>query len=87
MENGLHISRNHIDLKRTDILFEPKTQPVVSSNANFKHAPPPNPVTNVKCTGKANLTEKGVEVRKPNSMYTTHSGHVSEPVRRLITQM
>ena len=40
-----------------------KTIPVVSSDANSKHAPPnPVKITNVKCTGKANLTEKGINV-------------------------
>ena len=35
MENGLHISRNCVDLKCTDAPFELKTQPVVSTNANL----------------------------------------------------
>ena len=73
MENGTHVSRNHIDLKWTDAPFEPKTQPFMSSNANHKHvhAPPTTPVpssTNVKCTGKANLTKKGINVSN-NNMY------------------
>ena len=72
--------------------FEPKTKPVMSLNANFKHAPTHNPVkvTNVKCTGKANLIGKEIDVRKPNSsnsMYKMCSGHISKPVARLITQM
>ena len=40
MENGVHVSQNHIDLKWTDAPFETKTQPFVSSNAKSKHAPP-----------------------------------------------
>ena len=93
MENGVHISQNCIDLKWTDASFEPKTQPFVSSNAKSKHTPPTTPVpssTNIKCTGKAKLTEKRVEARKSNltnSMYTTCSGHISNPATRLITQM
>ena len=89
MENGVHVSQNHIDLKQTDAPFEP----FVSSNAKSKHAPPTTPVpssTNIKCTGKAKLTEKRVEVMKSNltnSMYTTCSGHISKPATRLITQM
>ena len=96
MENGLHISRNRIDLKLTSVQFDPrpssdvlpKIRPVMSSDANSMHAPP-NPVktTNVMYTGKANLIEKGVEVRKSNSMYKTCSGHISKPTSRLITQM
>ena len=93
-ENGVHVSQNHIDLKWSDAAFKPKTQPFMSSNAKSKHAPPTTPVpssTNIiKCTGKAKLTEKRVEVRKSNltnSMYTTRSGHISKPATRLITQM
>ena len=62
----------------------------MSSNAKSKHAPCTNPVpssTNIKCTGKAKLTEKRVEVRKSNltnSMYTTHCGHISKPATRLL---
>ena len=79
MENSVHVSRNCIDLKWTDAPFELKT--------------PPTPVpssTNIKCTGKAKLTEKRVDIRKSNltnSMYTTCSGHISMPATRLITQM
>ena len=65
----------------------------MSSNANLKHVhAPPTPVlssTNVKCTGKAKLNAKRVEVRKSNlinSMYTMHSGCISKPATRLITQ-
>ena len=94
MENGVHVSQNCIDLKRTDAPFEPKTQPFLSSNANLKHVhAPTTPIpssANVKCTGKAKLTEKRVEVRKfnlTNSMYTKCSGHISKPATRLITQM
>ena len=85
MENGVHVSQNHIDLKQTDVPFEPKTktQPFVSSNANHKHAPttPVPSSTNVKHNSKAKLTQKRVEVRKSsltNSMYTTCSGHISK---------
>ena len=41
MENGVHVSRNCIDLKWTDAPFEPKTksQPFISGNAKSKHAP------------------------------------------------
>ena len=60
-ENGMHISRNHIDLKWTDASFEPRTQPV-SSFAKSQHAPPKVPNTNVKCTDKAKLILKRVEV-------------------------
>ena len=92
-ENGVHVSQNCIDLKQTDTPFEPKTQPFVSSNAKSKHAPLTTPIPssiNIKCTGKAKLTEKRVEVRKSNltnSMYTMGSGHISKPATRLITQM
>ena len=73
-ENGTHISRNCIDLKCTSLQFAlkpdnnvlPKTSHTVSSDANSKHAPPSVPNTNVKCTGKAKLAEKRVEVRKSN---------------------
>ena len=92
MENGAHVSQNCIDLKQTDAPFEPKTQPFASSNVNHKHvhAPPTIPVpsnTNVKCDGKANLTEKGVKVSNTNDMYKTRSCHISNPATRLITQM
>ena len=93
MENCSHISRNGIDLKHTDAPFELRTQPVVSTYAKSKRVHvPPNPIktTNAKCTGKANLIGKEIDVRKPNpnnSMYTMCSGHVSKPVARLITQM
>ena len=92
-ENGVHVSQNCIDLKRMDAPFAPKTQPFASSNAKSKHASPTTPVpsgTNIKCTGKAKLTEKSVEVGKSNltnSMYTMHSGHISKLATRLITQM
>ena len=89
-ENGTHVSRNCIDLKQTDAPFELKikTQPV-SSNAKSKHAPTTVPSsTNVKCTDKAKLIAKRVEVSsKSSSMYTTCSGCISKPVKRLITQM
>ena len=91
-ENGTHVSRNCIDLKQTDAPFEPKTETqLVSSNAKSKHAPSTVPSsTNVKCTAKAKLIMKRVGVRKSNStnsMYTTHSGCISKPATRLITQM
>ena len=95
MENGTHISRNGIDLKCTSVQFDPKpnsnilpkTRQTVSSDANLKHAPP-NPVktSNVKCTGKPNLTEKGIDVSN-NNMYKTCNGCISKPATRLITQM
>ena len=87
-ENSTHESRNHIDLKWTDAPLEPNitTQPV-SNFAKSKHAPPPVPNSNVKCTDKVKLIIKRVEVSKSNSMYTTCSGHVSKPATRLITQM
>ena len=87
VENGSHISRKSIDLKCTYVHFELKTQLVVSTSANSKHAPPPKPVTNVKCTGKANLIDKEVEVKKFNTMYKMCSSHISKPVSRLITEM
>ena len=88
-ENGTHISRNCIDLKWTDRPFEPRTQPV-SSFAKSQHALPKVPNTNVKCTDKAKLIPKRVEVskfNKSNSMYTTLSGHILKPATRLITQV
>ena len=70
MENGSHISRNCIDIKCTSVQFAlkpdtnvlPKTRHTVSSDAKSKHAPPSVPNSNVKCTGKAKLTGKRVEV-------------------------
>ena len=76
-ENGSHISRNCIDLKCTSVQFEPKTRPdiftlakpVVSTDAKSKHVHAnPQPPTNIKCTGKANLIEKEIDVRKTNVM-------------------
>ena len=74
-ENATHTSGNCIDLKCTSVQFDPKpninvlpkTRQTVSSDANLKHVhgPPTTPVpssTNVKCTGKANLTEKGINI-------------------------
>ena len=99
MENGTHTSKNCIDLKCTSVHFDPKpninvlpnTRQTVSSDAILKHvhASPTTPVpssTNVKCTSKANLTEKGINVSN-NKTYKTCSGCVSKPVTRLITQM
>ena len=56
----------------------------MSNYANNKHvhAPATTPVpssTYVKCTGKANFTEKGINVSN-NNIYKMHSGHVSKPV-------
>ena len=60
----------------------------MSNNANHKHTPPnPVKITNVQCTGKADLTEKGVKVSNTNDVYKMHSGCVTNPVTRLITQM
>ena len=84
-----YVSRNHIDLKQTDAPFEPRTQPV-SNFAKSQHAPAKVPNSNAKCTDKAKLILKRVEVNKSNksnSMYTTHRGHISKPAKRLITQM
>ena len=91
-ESGALISSYCIDLKCTDVLFDFKTSPVVSSNAKSMHAPPSNltKASNVKHSSKTKLTEKGVGVRKSNStnnVYKICSGHVSKPVTRLITQM
>ena len=90
-EHGTHVSRNHIDLKQTDATFEQKTetQPV-SSFAKSKHAPPQIHNSNVKCTAKAKHILKRVGIsksNKSNSMYTTCSGRISKPAKRLITQM
>ena len=91
-EHGTHVSRNHIDLKWTDTPFEQKTEAQLVSNvAKSKHAPTIIPSgTNGKCTDKAKLIPKRVEVSKfnqSNSMYTTCSGHISKPTKRIITQM
>ena len=90
-ENGTHVSRNCIDVKWIDASFELKikTQPV-SNFAKSKHETPTTVPysTNVKCTDKAKLIAKRVEVSsKSNNMYTTCSGHISKPAKRLITQM
>ena len=90
-EHGTHVSRNCIDLKRTDTPFEQKTetQPV-SDFTKSKHAPPQIHNSNVKCTAKAKLIPKRVEINKSNksnSMYTTCSGHISKPAKRPVTQM
>ena len=89
-EHSTHMSRNCIDLKQTDAPFEQKTEThPVSSNAKSKHAPTiVLSSTNVKCTAKAKLILKRVEVSSnSNSMYTTYSGHISKPAKWLITQM
>ena len=90
-EHGRHVSRNRIDLKQTDAPIEQKTdtQPV-SNFAKSKHAPPQIHNSNVKCTANAKLILKRVEIsksNKSNSMYTTYSGCISKPAKRLITQM
>ena len=85
-----HVSRNRIDLKWTDAPFEPKTETQPVSNFDrSKHATPTTvpSSTNVKCTDNAKLIAKSVEVSKSNSMYTTHSGCISKPAKRPITQM
>ena len=52
MENGMHISRNCINLRWTDAPFEPKTQTKsVSNSARSTHAPLKVPNTNVKHDG------------------------------------
>ena len=72
MEIGTDISRNCIDLKWTDALFEP--QPVMGKIAKSQHAPshniPSSANANIKHSDKAKLRRKKVEVSKSN-MYTT----------------
>ena len=90
-ENGMHVSRNCIDLKQTDAVFEPKTEPV-SKFAKSQHAPTTvlsSTSTNVKHDIKTKLIRKRVQISmsKSNSMYTTYSGRISNPATRLITQM
>ena len=55
MENGVHVSRNCIDLKWTDAPFEPKTK-FMSSNAKSMHTPLTVSNSNVKLDTKAKLT-------------------------------
>ena len=89
-EHGTHVSKNHVDLKQPDAPFEQKTETQSVSNfAKSNNAPTIVPSsTNVKCAAQAKLILKGVEVSsKSNSMYTTHSGLISRPAKRLITQM
>ena len=91
-EHSTHVSRNCIDLKQTDTPFELKTETQPVSNfAKSKHAPTIIPSsTNGKCTLKAKLIPKRVEVSKfnqSNNMHTTCSGCFSKPAKRLITQM
>ena len=90
-EHGTHVSRNRIDLRQTDAPFEQKTETQPVSNfAKSKHAPPQIHNSNVKCTSKAKLIPKRVEIsksNKSNSMYTTCSGCISKPAKRLITQV
>ena len=85
-EHSTHVNRNCIDLKWIDTPYQP-----VSNFAKSKHAPTIIPSsTNVKCTDKAKLILKIVEVsksNKSNSMYTMCSGHILKPAKRLITQM
>ena len=65
-ENGTDISRNHIDLKCTDVPSEaqPHPVPVVSQIAKSLHAPSnsPNNNTNVKHGDKAKLIRERVMV-------------------------
>ena len=57
-EHGTHVSRNCIDLKQTDTLFEPKTQSV-SNFAKSQHAPQRSLTLMLSVlTGKAH-SEKG----------------------------
>ena len=90
-EHSTHVSRNCIDLKWAEVSFEQKTETQPVSNfAKSKHAPPQIHNSNVKCTAKAKFIPKRVEIsksNKSNSMYTTHSGHISKPATRLIAQM
>ena len=90
-EHSTHVSRNCIDLKQTDGPFEQKTETQLVSNfAKSKHAPPQIHNSNYKCTAKAKLIPKRVEIsksNKSNSMYTTGSGHISKSATRLISQM
>ena len=69
-ENGTNISRNHIDLKRTDTPFEsqPHSQPVMSNFAKSQHAPSLTTVpsststnANIKDNNKAKLIGKRIE--------------------------
>ena len=90
MENGTDISRNCIDLKWTDALFETQPHPVMSKIAKSRHAPSHNTIpcstANIKHSDKANLIKERVEIRKSN-LYTMQSGCISKPATRLIDQM
>ena len=88
MESGTNISRNHIDLKRTNTPFE--SQPVMSKFARFQHAPSLNTVlsstnANIKHSDKAKLPGKGINVR--DNVYVTCSDCMSKPTARLIASM
>ena len=88
MESGTNISRNHIDLKRTNAPFE--SQPVMSKFARSQYAPSLNTVpsstnANIKHSDKAKLPGKGINVR--DNVHVTHSGRMSKPTARLIASM
>ena len=93
-ENGRKISRNHIDLRRTNVPCVCK-ESVIYANSNSKHVSPIPPIpdnTNAtfKQPNKAKLLEKEIKVRKSSdnvNVYRTHSGHISKPATRLITSM
>ena len=93
MESGTNISRNHIDLKRTDAPFESQPQPVVSKFAKSQHAPSLNTIpsstnANIKHSDKVKLIGRKVEASSnKSSMYTVCSGHMSKPTARLIASM
>ena len=93
MESGTNISRNHIDLKWTDVPFESQPQPVVSKFAKSQHAPSLNTVpsstnANIKHTDMAKLIGKRVKSSSnKSSMCTIHSGHMSKPTARLVASM
>ena len=82
MESGRNISRNRIDLKWTKAPFKPVVSRIATS-----YAPPNNPSTNAKHSDKANLTKEREKIRTHTTTYKTHSGHISKPTTRLITQM
>ena len=78
MESGTNISRNCIDLKRTDTIFESQPQPVVNKFAKSQHAPSLNTVpsstnTNIKHSDKAKLIGKRVEAAVINLACTLHA--------------
>ena len=80
-ENGRKISRNHIDLRRTNVPYIQK--PV--SYANSKHVPippiPDNTNAKFKQPKKAKLLKKEINVRKSKNsgdVYRTSSGCISK---------